>query len=153
MVTFQNVALSVIQQQGQQLDQQLDQQWWFVLLIDTSYLRRVFVHAGTGTIHTSMLIKETSLDNFYSQIHIWGPVHPSRTCAHWGRVAWPVLWTEHQQMLNTIVGHLWRGHLRSLIIATIVSLGHHSQRWLQLNLTAQMSVRIKKWFFYHLISW
>lgn len=51
-ITFQNVAHSGINQQHQQLDQQLDQQWWFVLLIDTSYPRRVCGHAGTGTVHT-----------------------------------------------------------------------------------------------------
>lgn len=68
-ITFQNVALSGIQQQDQ-----LDQQWWLVLLIDISYSRRVCVHAGTRTVHTSMLIKETSLDNFYSQIHMHVPM-------------------------------------------------------------------------------
>lgn len=76
------MALSGIQQQDQQLDQQLDQQWWFLLLIDTNYPRKVFVHAGTGTVHTSMLIKDTSMDNFYSQIQMHSPMRASAPILH-----------------------------------------------------------------------
>lgn len=87
-ITFQSVALSGIQQQDQQ-DRLLAQQWWFVLLIDTSYPRRV--HDGIGPLHTSMVIKETSLDSFYSQVHVHVSPHECQ-CTHPAlRSAWPFL--------------------------------------------------------------